>query len=286
MAKKPLDQHMLGRLSKEPRLEGKVAIISGASRGFGQAIAIRFVEEAAKVVLCSLDACDETVEIISNIKGIDNVSNVALNIQCDIADKDSLKSMLREVEKAFGPKVHILVNNAATFVFHSVESETMADWQKSCTTNIIDSALITKYCIPFLKQGAAECAAGASIIFQGSISSFLAQPNCATHSVTKAAVVQMAKNCAYDLAKYNIRVNAICAGVVETPIGKTEREVHGWTYEEWEKIKLRDVMMQRVGNVREVANATLFYASDESSFCTGGYLMVDGGQASCTVMDV
>ena len=232
MAEKPLDQHMLGRLSKEPRLEGKVAIISGASRGFGQAIAIRFVEEAAKVVLCSLDACDETVEIISNIKGIDNVSNVALNIQCDIADKDSLKSMLREVEKAFGPKVHILVNNAATFVFHSVESETMADWQKSCTTNIIDSALITKYCIPFLKQGAAECAAGASIIFQGSISSFLAQPNCATYSVTKAAVFQMAKNCAYDLAKYNIRVNAICAGVVETPIGKTEREVHGWTYEE------------------------------------------------------
>ena len=286
MAEKPLDQHMLGRLSKEPRLEGKVAIISGASRGFGQAIAIRFVEEAAKVVLCSLDACDETVEIISNIKGIDNVSNVALNIHCDIADEDSLKTMLREVEKAFGPKVHMLVNNAATFVFHSVESGTMADWQKSCATNIIGSAMITKYCIPFLKQGAAECAAGASIIFQGSISSFLAQPNCATYSVTKAAVVQMAKNCAYDLAKYNIRVNAICAGVVETPIGKTEREAHGWTYEEWEKIKLRDVMMKRVGNVREVANATLFYASDESSFCTGGYLMVDGGQASCTVMDV
>ena len=127
---------MLGCLSKEPRLEGKVAIISGASRGFGQAIAIRFVEEAAKVVLCSLDACDETVEIISNIKGIDNVSNVALNIQCDIADEDSLKSMLREVEKTFGPKVHILVNNTTTFVFHSIESGTMVDWQKSCTTNI------------------------------------------------------------------------------------------------------------------------------------------------------
>ena len=201
MAKKLLDQHFtLGRLSKEPRLAVKVAIISGASRGFDQAIAIRFVGEAAKVVLCSLDACDETAEIISNIKGIDNVSNVALNIQCDIADEHSIKSMLREVEKTFGSKLHILVNNAATFVFHSVESGTMADWQKSFTTNIIGSAMITKYCIPFLKQGAAECAAGASIIFQGSISSFLAQPNCATYSVTKAAVAQMVKNCAYDLA--------------------------------------------------------------------------------------
>ena len=226
------------------------------------------------------------MEIISNIKGIDNASNVALNIQRDIADEYSINSMLREVEKTFGPKVHILVNYAATFVFHSVELGTMADWQKSCTTNIIGSAMITKYCIPFLKQGAAECAGGASIIFQGSISSFLAQPNCATYSVTKAAVVQMAKNCAYDLAKYNIRVNAICAGVVETPIGKSDREAHGWTNEEWEKIKLRDAMMKRVGNVREVANAILFYASDESSYCTGGYLMVDGGQTSCIVMDV
>ena len=111
------------------------------------------------------------------------------------------------------------------------------------------------------------------------------QPNCATYSVTKAAVVQMAKNCAYDLAKCNTRVNAVCAGVVETPIGKTEREAHGWTYEEWEKIKSRDVMMKRVGNVREVANATLFYTCDESSYCTGSYLMVDDRQAPCTVMD-
>ena len=88
MAKKPLDQHFtLGRLSKEPRLAGKFAIIPGASRGFGQAIAIRFVEEAAKVVLCSLDACNETVEIISKIKGIDNVSNVALNIHVTLQTK-------------------------------------------------------------------------------------------------------------------------------------------------------------------------------------------------------
>eukprot|EP00026_Physarum_polycephalum_P014179 Phypoly_transcript_14664.p1 GENE.Phypoly_transcript_14664~~Phypoly_transcript_14664.p1 ORF type:complete len:132 (+),score=16.88 Phypoly_transcript_14664:534-929(+) len=126
---------------------------------------------------------------------------------------------------------------------------------------------------------------GGSIVFQGSISSFLAQPNCATYATMKGAIVQLARNCAYDLAKYKIRVNSICAGTIETPISAEERKEHGWTYEQWEQLKTKDVMMKRVGNVREVANATLFFACDESSYCTGTHLMVDGGQTPCTVME-
>ena len=287
LSEKLLPDHYLalGRLSKEPRLSGKVAVVTGASRGFGQAIAIRFAEEGAKVVLCSRSGCDKTVDLISDIEGVNSVDDVTLNVRCDISDEDSVKSMFSDTEKKFGPAVHILVNNAAAFVFHSVETASVADWQQSCATNIVGNAIMTKHCIPLLKKGAAECTAGASVVFQGSISSFLAQPNCATYSVTKAAIVQMAKNSAYDLAKYNIRVNAVCAGTVETPISQTERDAHGWTFEEWESMKVKDVMMKRVGNVREVANATLFYASNESSYCTGGCLMVDGGQTSCTVMD-
>ena len=275
----------MGRLSKEPRLSGKVAIITGASRGFGQSIAIRFIEEGAKVVLCSRSGCSKTVDLIKEIKGISCTDDVYLDARCDISNEESIKSLVKETEKKFGQAVHILVNNAAAFVFHSVETASSADWQQSCATNIVGNALMTKNFLPLLKKGAEQYAAGASIIFQGSISSFLAQPNCATYSVTKAAILQMTKNSAYDFAKYNIRVNAVCAGTVETPISQTEREAHGWTYEEWEKRKVKDVMMKRVGNVREVANATLFYASDESSYCTGGYLMVDGGQTSCTVME-
>ena len=275
----------LGRLSKEPRLANKIAIVTGASRGFGQAIAIRFIEEGAKVVLCSRSGCNKTLELIKEIKGVHSVDDVALDVKCDISDEDSVKHMVKEVETKFGPAVHILINNAAAFVFHSVETASAADWQNSCATNIVGNAMMTKHCLPLLKKGALESASGACIVFQGSISSFLAQPNCATYSVTKAAIVQMAKNSAYDLAKYNIRVNTVCAGTVETPISQTERDAHGWTFDEWERRKVKDVMMKRVGNVWEVANATLFYASDESSYCTGGYLMVDGGQTSCTVMD-
>jgi 3alpha(or 20beta)-hydroxysteroid dehydrogenase len=85
--------------------------------------------------------------------------------------------------------------------------------------------------------------------------------------------------------KYNIRVNSVCAGTIETPISAEERKAHGWTYAEWEALKVKDVMLGRVGNTREIANATLFFASAESSYCTATHLMVDGGQTPCTVME-
>jgi NAD(P)-dependent dehydrogenase (short-subunit alcohol dehydrogenase family) len=100
----------------------------------------------------------------------------------------------------------------------------------------------------------------------------------------KAAIVQMARNAAHDFAKYKIRSNSVCAGTVETPISAEERKAHGWSFEEWESLKTTDVILGRVGRVREVANATLFFASDESSYCTATHLMVDGGQTPCTVM--
>jgi len=139
--------------------------------------------------------------------------------------------------------------------------------------------LLTKHLLPYMKN------INASIVWQGSISSFLAQPNCATYSTMKGAIVQMARNCAYDFAKYGIRSNSVCAGTIETPISEVERRDHNWTYDEWQKLKVKDVMLGRVGCVREVANATLFFASDESSYCTATHLMVDGGQTPCTVMD-
>jgi gluconate 5-dehydrogenase/3-oxoacyl-[acyl-carrier protein] reductase len=144
--------------------------------------------------------------------------------------------------------------------------------------NIKGHALLTKAVLPFMKR-----AGGGSIVWQGSISSFLAQPDCATYATMKGAIVQLARNCAYDFAKYNIRSNSICAGTIETPISAVERSEHGWTFEEWEALKVKDVIMGRVGHVREIANATLFFACHESSYCTGTHLMVDGGQTFNTV---
>eukprot|EP00041_Stephanoeca_diplocostata_P012584 m.210654 g.210654 ORF g.210654 m.210654 type:complete len:297 (-) comp19013_c0_seq1:260-1150(-) len=274
------DLKLVGHLSKEPRLAGKVCIVSGANRGFGQAIAIRFVEEGAKVVAFSRSGCDETIDHIKTIEGLTNPDDVALSLKCDISDEESVAAMVKDTVAKFGDKIHVVVNNAARFIFHSVEDASPTDWDNACSVNIKGHALVTKAALPHMKL-----AGGGSIVWQGSISSFLGQPNCATYAVMKGAIVQMARNCAYDFAKYNIRSNSICAGTIETPISQWERDSHGWSYDEWETLKIKDVMMQRVGHVREIANATLFYASDESSYCTGGHLMVDGGVSACTVME-
>jgi 3alpha(or 20beta)-hydroxysteroid dehydrogenase len=201
-------------------------------------------------------------------------------VQTDIASEADCETVVRETTATFGPHIHILINNAATFIFKSVEEATADDWDKSAAVNIKGHALLTKAILPAMKA-----AGSGSIVFQGSISSFLAQPNCATYASMKGAIVQLARNCAYDFAKYNIRSNSVCAGTIETPISEIERRDQGWTYEEWESSKTKDVMMRRVGHVREIANATLFFACDESSYCTGTHLMVDGGQTYNTVMD-
>lgn len=227
----------------------------------------------------SRSGCDETLELIKGIEGLENPEAQAISCKCDISDEDACNAMVAASIAAFGEVIDVLVNNAAYFVFHSVEHASAADWDKACAVNIKGHALVTKAVLPAMKKST-----GGSIVFQGSISSFLGQPDCATYSTMKGAIVQLARNCAYDFAKYGIRVNTVCAGTVETPISRTERAEHGWTFEEWEALKIKDVMLRRVGNVREIANATLFYASSESSYCTGGHLMVDGGQTACTVM--
>ena len=268
-------------MSKEPRLAGKVAVISGASRGFGQGIAIRFVEEGARVVCLSRGDCEETLRLIAGIPGLSKpVSEVAVWVKADIGTEADCAAAAAGALAAFGPVVHILVNNAALFVFKSIEHATAEDWDASAAVNIRGHALLTKHLLPAMKGQR-----GASIVWQGSISSFLAQPDCATYSTMKGAIVQMARNCAYDFAKYGIRSNSVCAGTIETPISAVERREHGWTFEQWQALKTRDVMMGRVGFVREIANATLFFACEESSYCTGTHLMCDGGQTASTVME-
>lgn len=223
------------------RLAGKVAVISGASRGFGQAIAVRFVEEGARVALLSRTAPTDTLALIASIPGLAvAVDAVAVWVKADISSEEECQAAIAGTVAAFGDVIHVLINNAALFVFHSVEHATAADWDASAAVNIKGAALLTKAALPYMKR-----AGGASIVWQGSISSFLAQPDCATYAAMKGAVVQLARNCAYDFAKYKIRSNSVCAGTIETPISVEERTAHDWTYEEWEKLKTKDVILGR-----------------------------------------
>lgn len=190
---------LFGHMSKEPRLLGKVAIVSGASRGFGQAIAVRFLEEGAKVVLLARSSMQETLGLMKQIEGItpEYIEANVLCSDCDIESEADCEKVAASTIAKFGPAIHVLVNNAALFVFHSVETATAADWDRSAAVNIKGHALLTKACLPYMKN---LPDGGASIVFQGSISAFLAQPNCATYATMKGAIVQLARNCAYDFA--------------------------------------------------------------------------------------
>ena len=167
--------------------------------------------------------------------------------------------------------IDILVNNAADFTQKSVADAEIADWQKVLGVNVIGTALVSKHAIPHMK------AKGGSIVNIASMSGIIAQPDFATYNSSKGAVLTMTKCMALDLAPFKIRVNSICPGCILTSASYREIERMGLTFEQWRDRVAPLHMLNRLGEPREVANAALFLASDESSFITAIHLMVDGG---------
>src|SRR5438034_1589247 len=248
------------------RLKDKVAIITGAGSGIGQATAEVFGEEGAKVVVVDIneEAGRATAQKIRDGKGS------AHFVKADISQEDDARGISAETIKTYG-SIDILVNNAATFVLKGFEA-TIEEWGRSTATNLVGTALVTKHAVEHLK----ESGRGA-IVNLGSISSFVAQPNFFAYSSTKAAILQMSRNMALDLGPYNIRVNCICPGTILTPASFRHMENAGLTLEEFNAEEGARTFLGRAGQPREVAAAILFLASDEASFITGTSLIVDGG---------
>jgi len=248
------------------RLENKVAIVTGGSVGIGQATAVLFAEEGAKVVIAnpSEPAGEQTAQDIRAQGG------EAIFVQVDISNEDDCRHACDEAARVFG-KLDILVNNGAVFILKGLEA-TVADWQRMLSVNVMGTALMAKYASEYMKA-----AGGGSIVNLGSISSFVAQPSFITYSSTKGAILQMTRNMAMDLAPYNIRVNCVCPGTILTRASEEHMARVGMTKEEFISAEAPKHLLNRVGSPREVAYPILFLASDEASFITGTHLMVDGG---------
>ncbi len=248
------------------RLDGKTAIITGIGAGIGEAIAIRFAEEGARLVLNDIS---EPAARATPRKVIDLGAQAALAI-ADISQELGARSISDTAIRHFGA-IDILVNNAADFTQKAVERAEIADWQKVLGVNVIGTALVSKYAIPHMK------AHGGAIVNIASMSGIIAQPDFATYNASKGAVLTMTKCMALDLAPYKIRVNSICPGCILTSASYREIERMGLTFEQWRDRAAPLHMLNRLGEPREVANAALFLASDEASFITSTHLMVDGG---------
>lgn len=244
------------------RLSNKTAIVTGAGAGIGEATAIRFAEEGARVVVVDLNE-DNARRVAANLES-------AVAVAADISKEDDARRITEMAIAAFGG-IDILVNNAADFTTQGVETASLADWQRVLGVNVIGTAMVAKFAIPHMK------AKGGSIVNVASMSGIIAQPNFATYNSSKGAVLTMTRCMAMDLAPFNIRVNSICPGCIYTSATEREWIRFGETKEQWTARQAPLHMLNRVGEAREVANAILFLASDESSFITAAELLVDGG---------
>ena len=252
------------------RLHNQVAIVTGAASGIGRACALRFSEEGARVVVADING----VELDATVGLIQSAGGEAVAVCSDISKEEDARRISQTAVEQFGG-LDILVNNAADFTTFSVEDASLENWQRVLGINVIGTAMVAKYAIPHIKARG-----GGSIVNVASTSGVLAQHNFATYNSSKGAILTMTRCMALDLAPANIRVNSVSPGCVITTATEREWIRMGLTREEWAVSAAEEHMMKRVGEAREVANAILFFASNEASFITAANLMVDGGRSA------
>jgi NAD(P)-dependent dehydrogenase (short-subunit alcohol dehydrogenase family) len=245
------------------RLQGKTAIVTGGGSGIGRATAIRFAKEGAKVVVGDIDTAggEETVTLIKEREG------KAIFVQTDVSDSKQVKQLINTATDSFG-SLHIMFNNAGigNSEVRSVELSE-EEWDHVVDINLKGVFLGIKYAVPeIIKAG------GGAIINTSSLLGLKGQKYMSAYNASKAGVVVLTKNAALEYGKYNIRVNAIAPGVIDTKI------IENWKQNEWKwPIISKANALGRIGTPDEVANAVVFLASDEASFITGTTLSVDGG---------
>ncbi|CDZ78011.1 Glucose 1-dehydrogenase 2 [Legionella massiliensis] len=245
------------------KFAGKVAIVTGASKGIGAAIAKHLAAEGASVVVnysSSKDAADRLVAAITQNNG------KAVAIHGDLYKEADIKHLVSETQKAFG-SIDVLVNNAGRYEFSPIEELTAEHFHKQFDLNLLGLLLTTKEALNHFNEK------GGSIVNISSLVSTATPPQSSVYSATKAAVDAVTKVLSKELAARKIRVNAVNPGMIETEglisAGFNEGDTRSWIE--------ASTPMGRIGTVDEIAAAVLFLASEDAGYITGETMFVSGG---------
>lgn len=241
------------------RLKDKVAIVTGAGRNIGEAIARLFADEGAKVAVVDLDEMrgKRTTEAV-NVRH----KGAALYIKANVAEEDDVKAMIDQTVKVFG-RLDILVNNVAISDNKNIREITKAEWDRTIAVTLTSQFLCSKWAAEqMIAQGQ-----GGAIVNIGSTSGFQGRGSAVAYAAAKGGVANLVRALAVQLAPYKIRVNSVVPNKIGSPVGRDEFDPN------------RPVpnLVGRAGRPDELARAVLFMASDDAAFVIGENLVVDGG---------
>jgi 3-oxoacyl-[acyl-carrier protein] reductase len=245
------------------KLDGKVAVVTGASKGIGAGIAKQFAAEGADVVVNYASAKKDADRVVDEIS---KHGGKAIAIQGNVAKKAEVERLFVEAEKAFG-KIDILVNNAGVYEFMPLEEVTEQHFHKHFDVNVLGMLLATQEALKHFN------ADGGSIINIGSLASSLTPPTAVVYNATKGAVDAITRTLAKELGPRKIRVNSINPGMVITE----GAIAGGYTEGDMRKMFESQTPLGRVGETEDIAPAAVFFASDEAAWITGETLVIAGG---------
>lgn len=255
------------------RVSGKVALVTGGGSGIGKGSAELLAREGARVVVSDLIAADARAVA----DGINKAGGAAMALHHDVTDEKRWIEVMGEIKAAYGG-LHVLFNNAGIALGGMTWDQSLEDWRKQTAVNLDGVFLGTKHGIPLI-----NASGGGSIIITSSVAGLQGAPGLSGYCATKGGVRLYAKAVAMECARagFNIRVNTVHPGVIETPIWtKMPGNVFGGSRSnaiDPSAFAAATTPMKRAGKPLDIANGVLFLASDESAYMTGSELVIDGG---------
>lgn len=244
------------------KLEGKAAVVTGASKGIGAEIAKELAKHGASVVVNYASSKAGADKVVSEIA---KAGGKAVAVQADVAKPDDIKRLFAETKQAFG-RVDVLVNNAGVYEFAPLEAITPEHYHRQFNLNVLGLILTTQEAVKHMGPGG-------SVINISSLVARLALPSAIVYSATKAAVNSITGTLATELGPKKIRVNSVNPGMVVTEGNHMAAD----TENQFRKMIEASTPLGRIGNVDDIAPAVTFFASDESKWITGETLYIGGG---------